>query len=46
MTDIRDKVLYYIVIGEGEKKVIISVGEKNFTAVEELTEPTKTKKQI
>lgn len=34
--DIRDKEQLYIVIEEGEKKVIINCGIKTFTAVEEL----------
>lgn len=30
MTDIRGKKLLYIVIGEGEEKLIINVGEKTY----------------
>ena len=38
MLDIYDKEQLYIVIGEGEKKVVINVGEKNFEKVKKLTE--------
>ena len=38
MLDIYDKEQLYIVIGEGEKKVIINVGEKNFEKVKKITE--------
>lgn len=34
--DIRDKEQKYVVLGEGKDKVVINVGEKTYTAVENL----------
>lgn len=36
--DIYEKEQLYIVLGEGEKKVVINVGEKNFEKVKKITE--------
>lgn len=30
------KTLYYVIIGEGEKQVVIGIGEKNYKAIQEL----------
>lgn len=40
--DIRGKEQLYLVISEGEKKVIVNIGEKTFNAVNELINPTGT----
>lgn len=40
MTDIREKELLYLVVGEGSGKVIINVGQKTFDTVESLLEHT------
>lgn len=40
MIDIREKVLQYIIIGEGSNKVVINVGEKTYKSVSELLENT------
>lgn len=34
--DMAEKNLYYLIIGEGEKKVQINVGEKTYTSVAKL----------
>lgn len=39
--DIRDKEQLYLVIGEGENKVIVNVGKKTFEAVKKLTTAEK-----
>lgn len=36
---ISEKDVYYIIIGEGEKKVVINTGDKNYSKVEELLNP-------
>lgn len=33
---ISDKELYYLIIGEGEKKVVINIGKKTYDGVNEL----------
>lgn len=33
----NDKTLYYLIIGEGENKVIVNIGEKTFNNVNKLT---------
>lgn len=38
ITDVREKKQLYLIIGEGEAKVIINVGEKTFNAVNKLIE--------
>lgn len=40
MTDIREKELLYLIVGEGNGKVIINVGQKTFDTVEKLLENT------
>lgn len=37
LKDIRDKEQMYVVIQQGNKKVIINVGKKTYEAVHELT---------
>lgn len=37
MLGTKDKTLYYLIIGEGETKVTINVGEKTHKAVNNLT---------
>lgn len=37
----KEKVLYYLVIGEGENKTTINVGEKTHDAVSKLTQKQK-----
>lgn len=32
------KTLYYLIVGEGEKKVIVNVGEKTYKGVQNLIE--------
>ena len=32
----NDKTLYYLILGEGENKTVINVGEKTFNNVKEL----------
>ena len=32
-----EKTIYYLIIGDGEKKVVIHVGQKTFESVRELT---------
>lgn len=34
----KENNLYYLVLGEGENKVIINVGEKTYNSVSKLTE--------
>lgn len=36
------KTLYYLIIGEGENKIIINIGEKTHNSINELNK-TKTK---
>lgn len=41
MQDIYEKTQYYVVIQNGEKRKVINVGEKTFTAVEEVINDKK-----
>jgi len=43
--DIRGKEQTYVVIGDGEGKVVINVGEKTFNAVSKLTGNVKEVKE-
>lgn len=38
------KSLYYVIIGEGDERVIMNVGEKTFKGVNELLKAEKPKK--
>lgn len=42
----KEKNLFYLIIGEGENKVTINVGEKTHNQVKELTKPRDTKTVI
>ena len=41
----KDKELYYVVFGEGEKKYAMNIGEKSFKKINELLEE-ETKEKI
>lgn len=43
-TDIRGKEQLYLIIGEGEKKVVINIGQRTFDAVNKLNNPKPEKK--
>lgn len=38
----KEKELYYLIIGEGESKLVINVGQKTHDSVKELTKPRET----
>lgn len=44
-TDVRGKEQLYIKISEGDKQVIINVGQKTYEAVHNLINPHPTKKE-
>lgn len=37
----EDKTLYYLIIGEGEEKIVINIGLKSYEAIKKLTEKPK-----
>lgn len=42
----KEKTLYYLIIGEGDNKAVINVGEKTHNTVKELTKPRDEKTVI
>lgn len=42
----EEKTLYYLILGEGEKKAVINVGKKTHDTVAELTKPREEKTVI
>lgn len=42
----KEKSLYYLIIGEGDKKLVINVGQKTHDSVKELTKPRDEKTVI
>lgn len=38
----KEKELYYLIIGEGESRLVINVGQKTHDSVKELTKPRET----
>lgn len=45
VTDVRNRTLYYIKIGEGENQVIINTGAKTYENVKKLTDVISSQKQ-
>lgn len=39
----KEKELYYLIIGEGDNKLVINVGQKTHDSVKELTKPREEK---
>lgn len=40
----EEKTLYYLIVGEGENKVVINTGEKNYEAIKNLEKKQNVKK--
>ena len=36
-----EKIMYYLIIGEGEKKVVINIGKSKYDEIKALTEKQK-----
>ena len=39
--DRAEKIMYYLIIGEGEKKVVINIGKSKYDEIKALTEKQK-----